>query len=98
MSAAPSLSPVQRASALHRIKITLDPGDPFFDLAAVGFDLRFARPTQEAKTAALTLQMGPGADEPALLVSEMRMLDLKRTLARAGAFPEYFKDERAYDR
>ena len=93
MRAAPPLAPMQGAGALHRIEVTLDPGDPLLDLAPVGFDLRFARTAEKAEAAALALEMRPGSHQPALLMREMRVLDLQRTFARARTLAEYLEDQ-----
>jgi hypothetical protein len=55
--------------------------------------LRFAGAAHESKTAALALQMGPGAHQAAALIVEMRKLDLQRALLGLGAAAEDFQDQ-----
>ena len=93
MRAAPPLAPMQRAGALHRVEIALDLGDALLDLAPIGLDLRLAGAAEEAEAAALALEMRPGSHQPALLMREMRMLDLQRAFARAGPLAEDFEDQ-----
>ena len=63
------------------------------DHAAIGLDLRLARTAKEAETAALALEMGPGAHEAPGLVIEMRQFDLKTPLGRRRAFTEDLEDQ-----
>ena len=70
-----------------------DLGEPLLDHAAVGFELRLAGSAEKAEAAALALEMGPGSHQPALLIGQMRMLDLQRAFARARAPAENFENE-----
>ena len=84
---------MQPARALHLLQLPLEPRHPVLDQATVGFDLRFAGTAHEAEAAALALEVGPGADETALLVAEMGEIDLKPPFARAGATPENLENQ-----
>src|SRR6516225_5502795 len=84
---------MQPTGAFHSGEFGFNFGEPFIDHAAVGFELGFAGSTKEAEAAALALEMGPGTHQSALLISQMRMLDLQRALARAGATAENLQDQ-----
>ncbi len=84
---------MQLAGAFDLVEFAFDAPDAIFDHAPVGFELRLARPAEKAETAALALEMGPGADQPAFLIVEMGVLDLQRAFPRARAPAEDFQDQ-----
>ncbi len=81
------------AAALHLVEAILDERDAFAQQAPVGFDLRFAGAAGEAEAATLPLKVGPRPHQPALLVVEVRKLDLQHALAGRGALAEDFEDK-----
>jgi hypothetical protein len=84
---------MQLAGAFDLVEFAFDAPDAVFDHAPVGFELRLARPAEKAEAAALALEMGPGANQPAFLIIEMRMFDLQRPFAGARAPAEDFQDQ-----
>ena len=81
---------MQRARALDLFEVALQADDLVADHATVAFELAFAGTGQEAETAALALQVRPGANEPAFLVAELRQLYLQAPFGRARARAEDF--------
>ena len=84
---------MQLARALDAFELGLDALDAVLDHAAVGLELRLAGAAEKAEAAALALEMRPRAHQPALLVIQMRVLDLQRAFARARAAAEDFQDQ-----
>ena len=85
--------PMQRARAAHLLELGANALDPVADDAPVGLDLGLAGTAQEAEAAALTLKVGPGAHEPALLIDEMGKLDLQASFPRARARAEDLENQ-----
>jgi hypothetical protein len=89
---------VKAARALHLLEIALDLDHPLLDEPTVSLDLRLARAAEEAETAALALQMGPGPHEPRFLIGEMRKLHLQHTFTGLRSAAEDVEDQpRAVD-
>ena len=84
---------VQGARLDHHRQLLADGGDALVDEAPVGLDLRLAGAAEKAETAALALQVGPRANEPALLVGELGQLHLQPALAGAGTLAEDLQDQ-----
>ena len=90
---APAAVAVERARALDLGELGLDLGEALLDHAAVGLELGLAGAAEKAEAAALALEMGPGAHQPALLISQVRMFDLQRAFAGPRASAENFQDQ-----
>jgi hypothetical protein len=67
---------VQAAGASHFLQLALEAGNAVADQATVRLDLRLAGAAEEAEATALTSEVGPGPDEAAALIFEVRQLDL----------------------
>src|SRR5690606_24427529 len=89
-----ALGAVQVARAPHRLQLALQLYDFVLQDPPVGLDLCFAGAAEEAAAAALALEMGPASDQPALLVVEMRKLDLQGAFLRPRPLAEYLQDQR----
>ena len=89
---------MQAAGALHVLQLLLQLGDALPDQAPVDFELAFAGTAQEAEAAALALEMGPGAHQPASLIAEGGELHLQLAFRRAGAGAEDLEDQAASGR
>src|SRR3974390_2332422 len=85
---------MQAARGFDPLELFLDLGDALADEPAVGFDLRFAGPAEEAKTAALALKMGPASNEPASLIGEMGEFHLQAPFAGLCTLTENLEDQR----
>src|ERR1700730_12865773 len=84
---------MQAAGPLDAFEVAFDAGHPLLDEAAVSLDLGFAGTAEEAKTAALTFQMGPRSNQPRFLVGEMGELDRQRAFSRSCPAAKNFEDQ-----
>ncbi len=73
-----------------RVEVALQPGNALADQPPVDFELAFAWSAEEAKPAALTFEMCPGAHQTRSLIGQCRQLDLQSTLMGAGPLAEDF--------
>ena len=87
------LGPVQVARAANRFQLMLELGDLVLQDAPVRLDLRFAGTAEETGTAALPFEVGPAAHQPALLVVEVRKLDLEGAFLGPGALAENLENQ-----
>ena len=88
-----ALGAMQVACAPHRLQLALQLDDLVLQDTAVGLDLRLAGAAEETGATALALQVGPAPHQPALLVVQMRKLDLQRAFLGARPLPEYLEDQ-----
>ena len=84
---------MQAAGAADLLEFLFQPHDAIADQPPVGLDLGFAGAAEEAEAAALTLKMGPGADQAGALIIEMGEFDLQDAFAGAGAGAENVQDQ-----
>jgi hypothetical protein len=67
---------MQCARAFHPAQLGFYLGETLVDHTAVCFELSFARTAEKTKAAALTLKMGPGSNQAAFLIGQVRVFDL----------------------
>jgi hypothetical protein len=76
-----------------RVEVSLQLGNALADEPPVDFELAFAWAAEEAKPAALALEMCPGAHQTGPLIGQRRQLDLQAALMGAGPLAENLKDQ-----
>ncbi len=84
---------MQGAGLADMLQLLADDVDALAEESPVGLDLGLAGTAEKAEAAALPLEMGPGADQPALLIDEMGKLDLQAPFPRPRALAENFEDQ-----
>ncbi len=84
---------MQAARTAHLLELLADDVDALADDAAVGLDLRLAGTAEKTEAAALPLKVGPGPDQPALLIDEMGELDLQAPFPRPRPLAEDLEDQ-----
>ena len=84
---------MQGAGLADMLQLLADDVDALAEQPPVGLDLRLAGTAEKAEAAALPLEVGPGADQPALLIDEMGELDLQAPFPRPRALAEDFEDQ-----
>src|SRR4029079_19596471 len=81
------------AAVCDALQLLLDAGDALLELPPVGLDLRFAGPPEEAETTALPLEVCPAPHQAALLVVQVRQLDLQAPFPGCRPFAKDFQDQ-----
>ncbi len=81
---------MERASAANILKTATQTSHAVTDHSAVSLDLRFARTTQKSETAPLPFQVGPTANQPALMIIQMSKFDLQSPLGGGRSFAKNF--------
>ena len=84
---------MQRAGARDLVELAADLRHAVADQPPVGLDLGFAGAAEEAEAAALALEVGPAADQPARLIIEMGELDLQPAFRGRRALAENLEDQ-----
>ena len=90
---ATALLAVQLTGAGDALKLVFQLGDAVLDVAAVSLYLGFAGAADKAEATALTLKVGPGADQAALLVDKVGQFHLQSTLTGGRALTEDLEDQ-----
>jgi hypothetical protein len=84
---------VQAASPAHLLKLLPQSRDAVAHQTPIGFDLGFTGAAQKAETAALPAKMGPGADQAAALILQMRKFHLQRAFPGSRPLAKYVQDQ-----
>ncbi len=84
---------MQPACAFDRFKLAFDARDALVDAPAIELDLAFTRTTDEAHTATLPLQMGPGSNQAGTLIAERCQFHLQTTFLGLRTGAENLQDQ-----
>ncbi len=84
---------MQGPGSFDAFEFPTQPCNALADQPTVDFELAFAGAAQKAKTAALTLQMGPRSHEARALIRERRQFDLETPLMSARPFAKNLENK-----
>ena len=84
---------LQPPRAANIFKVTAEFGNLVVQYTPVTLNLRLAWPGQEALSAALTLQVGPGSYQTGTFITQPREFDLQPPFFGGGAETKNFKDK-----
>ena len=84
---------VKPTSTAHLLELALEPRHSVADQAAIGFDLCFARTTEEAETTTLPFKVRPASDEATCLIIEMGKFHLQSPFGGRGSLAKDLEDQ-----